>query len=87
MIEATIDQFTMDPQSFLRQSQGERVLVTEGGKPIAVLVGVANKDEEDFQLQSSPEFWRMIEARRRAGAGRPLEEVEAMLFGDDTGPK
>lgn len=35
-------------------------------------------DEEDLQLATSPEFWRMIE-ERRCGPSIPLAELEARL--------
>jgi prevent-host-death family protein len=79
MRETTLEQFAQDPHAFLEAAQHERVLVTHHGKPLAVVIGVENKDEEDFDLEASPDFWRMIEDRRR----RPtvaLKEVEAALF-------
>ena len=39
------------------------------------------KDEEDRLLEASPEFWQMIQERRRRPAV-PLEEVEERLFAD-----
>jgi hypothetical protein len=43
---------------------------------------VKNRDAEDAALEASPEFWRMIEDRRRR-ATRPLEEAKAGLFGGE----
>jgi prevent-host-death family protein len=80
MIEATFEQFSLNPENFLRQAQGERVLVTRNGKPVAMLVGLENRDEEDFALQTSPEFWQLIE-ERRSRSSRPLDELESSLFG------
>ena len=63
-------------------AQHERVLVTQDGKPLALLVGLENKDQEDWDLQTSPAFWQMVEERR----GRPtvpLAAVEASLFDDE----
>ncbi len=82
MKETTVENFSEDPQSFLRVAQQERVLVTQDGKPLALLVGLENKDQEDWNLETSPDFWRMIEERR----GRPtlsLEELEASLPNDE----
>ena len=81
MKEATLEQFVRDPQAFVLVAQQERVLVTQDGKPLAVLVGVENKDEEDWQLEASPEFWRMIEERRQRPT-RTLEAAERDLFVD-----
>ena len=81
MKEATLEQFVQDPQRFVRAAQQERVLVTEDGQPRAVVVGLENKDAEDGQFETSPDFWRMIEARRRRPT-RPLEVAERDLFPD-----
>ena len=81
MKEATLEQFSRDPQSFVRAAQGERVLVTLDGKPLAMVLGVENKDAEDWQLETSAEFWQMIEDRRRRPT-RPLEDAESELFAD-----
>jgi prevent-host-death family protein len=81
MKEATLDQFSKQPQEFVKAAQSERVLVTQDGKPVAVVVGLENKDAEDWRLQTSPDFWQMIEARR----GRPsvpLKDAERSLFPD-----
>jgi antitoxin (DNA-binding transcriptional repressor) of toxin-antitoxin stability system len=79
--ETTREQFLQDPQRFVRAAQQERVLVTEAGRPLAVVVGLENKDAEDGQLEASPDFWRMIEQRRRRPT-RPLETAERDLFAE-----
>ncbi len=56
MKEATLEQFVQDPHAFVRASQQERVLVTQNGQPLAMVVGVEHKDAEDWQLEASPEF-------------------------------
>jgi hypothetical protein len=43
---------------------------------------VENADEEDRRLEASPEFWRMIEERRREPTVR-LKDIEADLFADE----
>jgi prevent-host-death family protein len=52
-------------KAVLNSAQKERIVVTRRGKPCVVILGIESYDEEDFQLASSPEFWRMIEKRRR----------------------
>lgn len=82
MKETTLEVFTKDPQGFLEAAQRERILVTRDGAPIAVVVGLQFKDDEDLAYESSPEFWHMIRERR----GRPtvrLEDVKAELLRDD----
>ncbi|HMF11434.1 MAG TPA: hypothetical protein VKE94_03990 [Gemmataceae bacterium] len=82
MKETTLEQFAKDVPGAMQAAQRERVLITQNGKPLALVVGVENKDEEDIHLESSPEFWRMIEERRREPTVR-LKDVEAELFADD----
>ena len=59
-------------------SQRERVVVTRHGRPAAVLIGVEGQDWEDLVLQMSPDFWRMIQRRRRQKT-IPLAEVRRRL--------
>ena len=82
MKEISVESFARDPETFLHAAQGERLLVTQEGKPLVVLVGVENKDREDWDLENSPDFWRMIEQRR----GRPallLEDLKTSLLGQE----
>ena len=83
MKETTIEGFSQNVATLLDQAQQERILVTRDGKPFAFVVGVANKDQEDLRLEASPEFWRMIEERRRSSCER-LADVEAELLADDS---
>ena len=46
-------------------SQQDQVVITRRGKPAAVMVGVEGKDWEDLVLQTSSNFWKLIEARRK----------------------
>jgi antitoxin (DNA-binding transcriptional repressor) of toxin-antitoxin stability system len=64
MRETTIESFSADPLGLLQAAQEERVLVTRAGKPLALVVGVEYKDQEDWDLEMSPEFWQMIQQRR-----------------------
>ena len=58
-----------DLQKKLREcvdtSQKERVVITRHGRPAAVMIGVEGQDLEDVVLETSAEFWRLIEERRR----------------------
>ena len=49
----------------VRQAQGEGVVITRNGKPVAVLVGVQGMDLEQIELGQSDEFWKLIQERRR----------------------
>ena len=68
-----------DLETMLDRSQQERVVITRGGWPCALVVGIESYDAEDVALASSPEFWRMIQERRRKGKSIPLAQVEARL--------
>ena len=46
-------------------SQSAPVVVTRGGDPVALVVGVQGLDEEQVQLGASDKFWRLISARRK----------------------
>lgn len=82
MKEVTIEQFAPDVRALLEAALQERVVITREGRPVAIVIGIENKDEEDLELQTSPEFWRMIKERRQRPT-RPLKELEAELFADD----
>lgn len=43
-------------------AQEERVVLTRAGKPVALLIGL---DEEQCELGTSDEFWKLITERRR----------------------
>jgi hypothetical protein len=49
---------------YLRDSLSERIVITQSGKPCAVVHGL-DYDCEQLELIDSPEFWAMIEERRR----------------------
>ena len=82
MKEITQEQLSRETSALLDAAQHERIVVTRNGKPLAVVVGIENKDEEDLRLEASPEFWRMIEERRREPTV-PLEDIKAELFADE----
>ena len=65
-------------KAVLNSAQKEQIVVTRGGKPSVVIVGVESYDEEDLQLATSPEFWRMIE-KRRLEPSIPLSEIKLRL--------
>ena len=73
-------------KALLNSAQKERILVTRRGKPCAVILGVESYDEEDLQLASSPEFWRMIEKRRQEPS-ISLSELKARLRAKGNGRK
>lgn len=82
MKETTLDVFVKDPRSFMEAAQHERLLVTQDGEPLAVVVGMKYKDEEDRAYEASPEFWAMIRERRARPTVR-LKDIEEELLRDD----
>jgi prevent-host-death family protein len=67
-----------DLDAVLNSAQMERIVITRAGKPSVVVVGVESYDAEDLEIAGSPEFWRMIEQRRR-GRSIPLAKLKARL--------
>ena len=79
MKETTLELLPSAMKQLVRDSQRERVLVTSDGSPVAIIIGIENKNDEDLLLETSSEFWRMIEERRRGPSYR-LRDVEHELF-------
>jgi len=50
---------------YVAHAQRERVLITKHGRPAALVIGVEGQDIEDVLLRQDPEFWKMVEQRRR----------------------
>jgi hypothetical protein len=46
-------------------AQSDRVVITRGGNPVAIVVGVEGRDEEQTQLGASGSFWKLISERRK----------------------
>ena len=61
----TVDagQFAANVNQYLHDSLSETIVVTQAGKPCAVLHGL-DYDDEQIQLVNSQEFWSMIQQRR-----------------------
>lgn len=53
-----------DLDACVQAAQHERVVITRGGKPVALIVGVEGMDAEQLDLGSSDEFWALISERR-----------------------
>ena len=57
-----LEQATLD--GCMRDAQEERIVVTQNGKPVALIVGIDGLDKEQVQLGSSTRFWKLIAERR-----------------------
>ena len=75
-----IEEATLD--ACVRESQGERVLITRDGRPVAIVVGVAGLDEDQLQLGASDKFWQLITMRRKQPTVSRAE-LERMAAGCD----
>jgi prevent-host-death family protein len=64
---------------YVDQAQHGRVLVTRHGKPAALIIGVEGEDFEDLMTRSDPEFWSMIESRRKTSRTIPAREMRRRL--------
>lgn len=78
MRQLTLEQLSEQLQDYVQSAQQEQILITQNGKPIALLLGLENIDPEQWNLQLSPEFWQMIRDRRQRPT-IPLSLVEAEL--------
>jgi prevent-host-death family protein len=78
MKQLTLEQLSEQLQDCVRSAQKEQILITDNGKPIALLLGLENTDLEQFNLQLSAQFWEMISDRRKRPTV-PLSVVEAKL--------
>jgi antitoxin (DNA-binding transcriptional repressor) of toxin-antitoxin stability system len=83
MRRVAVEDLPTDLAGLIVSAQAERVVITRVGEPYALVVGLDNKDAEDLELEFSPDFWRMIEERRRETASVPLEQVLADIAGDE----
>jgi antitoxin (DNA-binding transcriptional repressor) of toxin-antitoxin stability system len=60
----SIDIHSTNIDACVKDAQSAPVVVTRGGNPIALVVGVQGLDEEQVELGVSEKFWNMIAARR-----------------------
>ena len=58
-----IDQATLD--GCVKSARSERVILTRGGRPVALVVGIEGMDEEQIELGSSDKFWKLMNERRK----------------------
>ncbi len=73
-----IEQATLD--DCVRESQGDRVILTRDGLPVALVVGLEGLDQEQLELGISESFWQLI-ARRRKERSVTRSEVERLADG------
>ena len=80
MRQVPLSEIQNDLSRFLREAEGEEVVITRDGKPAGLLIGFASEDDWfDYQLENDPRFLRRIEQAReslRAGRGVSIEDLE-----------
>ena len=62
---------------YVEHAQRERVLITKHGRPAALVIGVEGRELDDI-LAADPDFWELIETRRREPTAS-IAEVRARL--------
>lgn len=70
-------QFAANVTEYLRDSRSQAIVLTQDGKPCAIVRGL-DYDDEQMQLVNSEEFWNLIEERRNRPT-IPWEEVKRRL--------
>ena len=63
MKTVAIEQSDLD--ACVTSAQFDRIVVTRGGSPVALILGIAGLDEEQVQLGASDKFWKLIRERRQ----------------------
>jgi prevent-host-death family protein len=78
--QVPLSEIQNDLSRFLREAEGEEVVITRNGKPAGLLIGFASEDDWlDYQFGNDPRFLRRIERARkslREGRGVRIEDVE-----------
>ena len=62
----------------VKEASSESVLVIKNGKPLALVSNVEGLDAEQIELGTDPEFWKLIEDRRRQKS-IPWDELKKRL--------
>jgi len=80
----TVDagQFAANVNQYLQDSLSETIVVTQAGRPCAVVQGL-DYDDEQMQLINSPEFWSMIKERRQSKTISWEEAKQRLESGDE----
>ena len=78
MKEISLEQLGAGVDQIVPPSRSERVLLTRGGKPVAIVTSAGDLEREEIEYIESPEFWKMI-AERRKQPRISLDEAFARL--------
>jgi len=79
MKKVALSEVKDDLSKYLRQAEGEEIVITRHGKAAGILIGFADEEEWfDYRLEHDPRFLKRISAARkslRAGKGVRLEDI------------
>ena len=79
MKKVALSEVKDDLSRFLRQAEGEEIVITRHGKPAGLLIGFKSEDDWfDYRLEHDPRFLRRIDAARsslRDGRGVPFHRI------------
>ena len=80
MKEVPLSEIKDDLSRYLREAEGQQIVITRHGKPAGVLIGFESEDDWlDYRLEHDERFLRRIEQARsslRAGRGVKLEDLD-----------
>lgn len=62
--------------ALLDTAQSEPIVITRHGRPIAIVNGVAGLELTDVIVEHDPDFWKLIEERRRSR--KPLVSLASL---------
>jgi hypothetical protein len=61
----TVDIHSATLPTCVADAQDHQVLLTEDGRPVAILYGLQDLDDEQLQLCKDAPFWELIQLRRQ----------------------
>lgn len=67
-----------DLNAAVKDAQNGRVVITQNGKPVAIILSTVDWDEEQLHLAQSDSFWQLI-AKRRSQKTISRAELERRL--------
>ena len=77
-----VSKATLPLSDYTKKVKKEPVIITEEGRPVAVLVSIPNADIETVSLSNNPKFIALIErsrARQKSEGGILSEEMRRRL--------
>ena len=79
MREVSLSEIKDHLSEYLRLAEEQEIIITRHGKPVGILIGLAEEDDWfDYQLEYNERFLaRIARARKslREGKGIPIEEL------------